>query len=106
MKSATFLHTTDNHTCQRTDFAVWIFLDHFLQTFHTAVAITSVQKAQTVDEDELRTVCTQWETAFRQFGVCADDICAVSLEGLVGGCVERILQMFAELGILNIIRIS
>ena len=42
VKSATFLHTTDNHTCQRTDFAVWIFLNHFLQTFHAAVAITCV----------------------------------------------------------------
>ena len=58
MESATFLYTLDNHTSQRTDLTLRIFLNHLLQTFHTPVAIAFVQQAETIDEDELRTIVT------------------------------------------------
>ena len=58
MESTTFLHALDNHTCQRTDLTLRIFLNDLLQTFHTSVAITFVQKAESIDEDELRTMGT------------------------------------------------
>ena len=65
VQSATFLYTLDDHTCQRTDLTLRIFLNHLLQTFHTPVAITCVQKTQAIDEDKLCTVSALWESTLR-----------------------------------------
>ena len=100
IESAPLLHALDDHTCQFAHLALRIFLHHLLHTFQATVAVAFVQVHHTVDEDELRTVGTQWEPLFREFRVMLHDLCLVGSESLIGGGIERVLDMFAEAGIL------
>ena len=66
MQSSAILNAFDNHTSQRADLAVGIFLHHLPQQFHTTVTIAVVESAHAVDEEELGTVGTLWETLRRE----------------------------------------
>ena len=62
VQSATLLHTLYNHTCHLCHLTLGMLFHHFFQLLQTAAGITVVQAAQTIDEDELGSVLTQWET--------------------------------------------
>ena len=74
--------------------------------FDAAIAITVVQSAQTVDEDKLRTVFAQREPLFRYLRIGTYHLVVVILEGLVGSGIERVLDMLAELGVLEIVGVA
>ena len=66
MQSSAILNAFDNHTSQRADLAVGISLHHLPQQFQTTVTIAVVESAHAVDEEELGTVGTLWETFRRE----------------------------------------
>ena len=74
--------------------------------FDAAIAITVVQSAQTVDENELRTVFAQREPLFRYLRIGTYHLVVVVLEGLVGGGIERVLDMLAKLGVLKVVGVA
>ena len=105
MQPAPLLHSFDNHTCQFTHLARGVFLYHLLQALHATVAIAIVQLAQSVDEEEFSPVLTQGEALCRELGVDSHLLMTICLKGLIGGHIERILDMFAKTCILLEIRI-
>ena len=100
MQPAPLLHTLDNHACQWCHLTLWVTLHDLFQQGDTAVAVTVVQSAQSFDEYEFRPVLSQRESLFRESGIASYRFVAVVLEGLVGGGIERVFDMFAESGVL------
>ena len=59
-----------------------------------------------MDEEELRTILTQREPFGRETGIGLDDIMTIGTEGVIGGCIERILYVDAEACVLHEERIA
>ena len=106
MQRPSLLYATQYHAGHLADLALWIILHHLLHAVYTTIGITVVEHAQTLDEQELRTVFTQWETAFRQLGVTPYFLMAVYFESLIGGGIQRVFNVLAELLVLSIVGVG
>ena len=73
-----------------------MLVHHLLHAFYTAFGVAVIQQAQTLDEEELRTVLPQGEATLGKVCVGLHLSMTVSLEGIVGGSIERVLDMDAK----------
>ena len=100
MKRSAFFHTVDDHTCHGADIALGIVLHHFVHVLKTALAVAIVEHAQPADEDELVAVGSEWEPCLGNLGVGLCFRKSIAFESIVGGCIERVFEMFAVAGVI------
>ena len=72
-----------------------------IHVVHTSFSITLVEFSETSDEYEFVAVGSEWEACFGYLQVGRYFLQTVSLERIVGCCVDGILYMFAEFGVFN-----
>ena len=101
MQRASLLDAAQYHAGQFADLALRILFHHLLHAFRTSLSVTFVQQAETLDEEELRTVLTQREAVLRELCVRLDLQEAVGLKGIVGGSIQRVLDMHAKALVLH-----
>ena len=100
------LHAVDYHACQFADAALGILLYYLLHIGHAAVGIAAVELGHASDEEELVAVGTQREAFFRHSAAAFHLAVAPGAERFVGGSVERVLYVFAKLGVLDEVRVA
>ena len=105
MQRSALLHTTDNHTCHLADFTLRILLHHLLHSLYARFRLSLIQQAETLDEEEFRTVQAQWEAFLGNLCVRLHLCMAVSLEGFVGCCIDRVFDMYAKALVLCKVRV-
>ena len=97
VQPTTLFHAVYNHSSHLSEFALWEFFDQKLHIGHTAATVVVVEFGKSVDEDEFVAILTHREAFFRNARITTNLTVAVGLEGVVGGSVERVLDLFAEL---------
>ena len=100
VEPASGLYAVDNHSGHRTDIAGGVFINHGLHVGETTLAVTAIQFVETSNEDEFITVGAHGESSFGEGRVGLHLDKAVSLEGFVGGSIERVFHVGAESGVL------
>ena len=85
----------DNHTGQRSQLTIGVFGDQRVEVSQTTLTVAIIEFGQSSDEHKLITVGAKREMHLRQLGVGFHLTEAVGLERIIGGRIERILQMDA-----------
>ena len=105
-KGTALAYSVDNHTCKFADLALRICLYEGVKSGKTTVGIAFIELAESGDEQELIPIVAHWETLVGYARVLLHLLEAVVLEGLVCGCIERVLEMSAILRIVFEIRVG
>ena len=106
MEPTASVDSIDDHTGHFAHLTLGKLLDKFFHVGHAAVGVARVEPAQTTDEQELVAIGSQGEARGGDMGVARHLRESVSLEGIVGGGIERVLKMHSLAGILGEVRIG
>ncbi len=106
MQFPSLLNAVYNHSGEVTHFTLRVFVDHRLHVVDTSLGISLVEFRHTVEEDKLVAVSSKRESLLGYLDISLHLSEAVSLKGIVGACIERILDMNAKLSVLYEIRVG